>query len=187
MKKKLIAGFFALFLLATPAFAQYDQISIPTDEITPSPTSAPKEVNYDLPYPGLLPGNPLYSLKALRDKIEEIAIINPMKKSNFYLLQADKRFAASLKLFGLGKDELAEHTLSKSQNYLEKSLDEAIKAKKQQGTAGDLFSRIRTSAQNQMQDIKSLGDQNNGELRQKLNSDLKRAQNLRNLADKNSK
>ncbi len=43
---------------------------------------------YALPYPGILPDNVLYNLKVFRDKVFEFLIIDPVKKADFYLLQA---------------------------------------------------------------------------------------------------
>ncbi|HSW97310.1 MAG TPA: hypothetical protein VLF89_05800, partial [Candidatus Saccharimonadales bacterium] len=45
--------------------------------ISPIITMENKQIQYDLPYPGLLPDNPLYSLKVLRDKIVEFFISDP--------------------------------------------------------------------------------------------------------------
>lgn len=81
---------------------------------------------YTLPYPGILPDNPLYSLKTLRDSIVTFFISDPLKKSAFFLLQSDKRIAASWYLVreGQSKDALALTTLSKSTNYLSEAVDQ---------------------------------------------------------------
>ncbi len=84
--------------------------------------------NYQLPYPGLLPDNPLYFLKAARDRIIEFLISDPLKKAEFDLLSADKRLAVGLALFDKKKYELSETTISKGENYFEdgiKNLDNA--------------------------------------------------------------
>src|SRR3989344_5431146 len=62
-----------------------------------------KSVEYNLPYPGLLPDSPFYSLKSLRDKIVSFLISSPLKKAEFNLLQADKRLNAGLYLFNSAK------------------------------------------------------------------------------------
>jgi len=84
--------------------------------------------NYQLPYPGLLPDNPLYFLKAARDRIIEFLISDPLKKAEFDLLSADKRLAVGVALFDKKKYELSETTISKGENYFEdgiKNLDNA--------------------------------------------------------------
>ena len=95
---------FFLIIVASPVYAQTESIPIPTGSITPSPT--PVMIDYQLPYPGILPGSPLYSIKMLRDRIMEFFISDHVKKSNFYLLQADKRVASALMLFEKGDQNL---------------------------------------------------------------------------------
>ena len=57
---KLVLVSFLIFLATvSPVFAQ-EELQIDTISPTPVP-----EVEYTLPYPGLLPDNPLYSLKAM--------------------------------------------------------------------------------------------------------------------------
>lgn len=179
---KIILILLPFLLLARPVFAQQD-ILIPTTQITPTPSIASQTLTYDLPYPGLLPGNPLYTLKAIRDKIDEILISDPSKKTEFYLLQADKRLAASLVLFNMGKATLGETTLSKSQNYLEDSINEVIRAQKSQENENDILAKIKRSSEKQIIEIKMLIKQNKGETGQRLEGDLKRAQDLQNRAN----
>lgn len=184
---KLIRVFLILFFFLTLVFPRaYAQevspISLPTESITPSPTPTPAAVRYELPYSGLLPGSALYPLKALRDKILELVITDPTKKSNFYLLQADKRMSASLTLFELNKDTLAETTLSKGQNYLEKSIN-TISVKNSQKNIGDILPKIKMSAAFQKQEIGKLVKAKKGETARKLKEDYKRAENLQKRAE----
>jgi len=53
-------------------------------------------VEYALPYPGMLPDNPLYFLKQVRDWIMEKIIADPVRKIEFYVLQSDKDINASV-------------------------------------------------------------------------------------------
>ncbi|KKU04249.1 MAG: hypothetical protein UX88_C0002G0008 [Candidatus Woesebacteria bacterium GW2011_GWC2_47_16] len=77
------------------------------------------DVNYEFPYPGrILPDHPLWTLKALRDKLWLVVTVNPSRKAELLLLFADKRIAASRILFEKGKPELAFSTLSKAEKYL---------------------------------------------------------------------
>jgi hypothetical protein len=55
-------------------------------------------VDYKLPYPGILPNNPLWPVKDLRDKAISLFIFDSVTKAQYYLRQADKRFAAGLAL-----------------------------------------------------------------------------------------
>lgn len=52
-----------------------------------------QKVEYTLPYPGILPTHPLYRLKLIRDWIMERLIVDPLRKTEFYVLQADKYLA----------------------------------------------------------------------------------------------
>jgi|SRR3989344_3839871 len=119
----LLLAFFVIFGLS---FAQ--ELSI--KEATESSDFIEEQVKYDLPYPGLLPDSPIYFLKALRDAVVEFLISDPLKKADFYLLQADKRINAGFYLVQRKqKYALAESTISKAQNYFEKSIGKAQDAK----------------------------------------------------------
>lgn len=83
-----------------------------------SATPAAEPVQYDLPYPGMLPNNPLYVLKQARDWILDKLITDPVKKTEFYILQADKRLAMGMMLVDSGNGNLAETTVSKGEKYL---------------------------------------------------------------------
>ncbi|MBI3576483.1 hypothetical protein HY086_00365, partial [Candidatus Gottesmanbacteria bacterium] len=68
------------------------------------------KVEYLLPYPGILPDNPLYFLKAARDKIIEFLIADPVRKAEFYILQSDKRLGMTSMLLEKGNTTRAETT-----------------------------------------------------------------------------
>lgn len=82
-----------------------------------SPTPVPiSYVQYDLAFPGMLPDNPLYKLKVLRDKITAASILNPLKKIDFYVLQTDKGILATAMLIDKNKIDLAQETALKAEN-----------------------------------------------------------------------
>lgn len=92
-----------------------------------SPTPKPEtienkvEINYQLIYPGkILPDNPVWYAKVLRDKLQYLLTFNSTKKAELNLLYADKRLASSQILFEKGKVDLGYSTLTKSAKYLEK-------------------------------------------------------------------
>ena len=174
-----------LIIVSLPVYAQ-DQttptksIPIPTGSLTPSPT--PAMIDYQLPYPGILPGSPLYSLKMVRDRLLELFISDSLKKSNFYLLQADKRLGSSLMLFEKGDRALAQTTLSKGLNYLDKALEKAIGAKNSTKDVGDIFARIKNSSIKQRQEIESLNKKSK-EMQELLKADYKKAQGIEKRAE----
>lgn len=113
-----------------------------TQSAAATPTAMP---DYILPYPGLLPDNPLYTLKVLRDRIISFFISDPLKKSSFDLLQSDKRLEASWYLLKKGEKEesLTLSTLSKSTNYLQESFDQAKQARESGADINDVVGKLQ--------------------------------------------
>jgi hypothetical protein len=182
MKKILLTLFFLAAIFHPSAFAQDNTVlPMPTDALSPSP--APTPVNYELPYPGILPGSPLYTVKVFRDKVNEFFMKSPSKKSNFYLLQADKRLAASLELFKKEDPKLGEETLAKSLIYLDKSVDKMGEAKKSGENISDILGKIKTSTEKQIEEIGKLKESAKGKEAEKLMIDYQRAQEIQNRVD----
>lgn len=91
-------------------------------------TNLPGE-DYQLPYPGILPNHPLYTIKMFRDRALEVFTREPTRKAQLYLLFADKRiFAAQI----LSETDwvLSERTASKAEKYFLKAKSSIIGAKK---------------------------------------------------------
>ncbi|MDP3998925.1 MAG: DUF5667 domain-containing protein [bacterium] len=123
---------FLLMVTAPVSFTQGQQKSASSaaSDNVPTPSAIQSKVEYTLPYPGILPGHPLYSLKMIRDQISSWFITDPLKKAEFNLLQADKRLNSGLFLLDKGKTDLAESTFSKGENYLEQTIAKVEGAKK---------------------------------------------------------
>ena len=81
-----------------------------------------QKVEYTLPYPGILPDHPLYFLKRIRDTILEKLISDPIRKTEFYVLQSDKRLQMGITLMDSGKGTLGESTISKAEKYMEQAV-----------------------------------------------------------------
>lgn len=78
------------------------------------------QIDYVLAYPGKInPDNPLWYLKAARDRVWHTITFNPDKKAEIYLLFADKRLNSSIELFKNNKPDLGLITLTKAEKYLE--------------------------------------------------------------------
>lgn len=138
--KKILLLLPLLFFVVFP-----NSIALAQTAGTPSATaSQAAAVNYTLPYPGLLPDNPLYFLKVFRDDIVMFFISDPAKKSDFLLLQGDKRLEASWYLLqkGSAKYTLGLSTLSKSTNYLDESLGQLRAAETAGEDVSDLQGRL---------------------------------------------
>lgn len=113
----------AVVILSVSVF-QSSSISYALSVATPSPKTIVKkdspQIDYTFVYPGkVLPDSPLWSFKALRDKIWYSVTLNPLKKAQLALLFSDKRLLISKTLFENKKPDIALSTLSKGEKYLE--------------------------------------------------------------------
>lgn len=123
---------FGFLVSGRPSLAQEEIMVETTSSADITATQSGKTpAEYTLPYAGILPDNPLYKLKAARDWVVNFLISDTLKKSEFSLLQADKRLSAGVALFRKDKKELAEETISKGQNYFEFAIAKAAEAEKQ--------------------------------------------------------
>ncbi len=171
MKKAAIIFVFIFLALSTPVFAQE------TASQTPTPV-APTPIQYSLPFPGLLPGSPLYPFKVARDRIVEFFISNTYKKADFYLLQADKHLGAGIIMDQKGKTREAEKYISKGENYLDKSLGKAIASRKAGESTDDIFHRIVLSSLKHEEILKGMINRSSGDLKVSLEKDLQKVQRI---------
>lgn len=98
-----------------------------------------EKVIYNLPYPGLLPDNPLYFTKIVRDRITDFLTRDNLKKAELYLLYSDKRSSMSIVLASKGKSQLAIDTFINGEKYFQKIPTLLISAKKQGTQAPSSF------------------------------------------------
>lgn len=119
VKKSVLITFVALSTLVIPVLAVTRKPVVVAQKQT---TMMTPKVEYLLPFPGILPDNPLYFLKAGRDRIMDFLIVDPVRKAEFYILQADKRLGMAVQLSDKGNATLAETTLSKGETYMEKAV-----------------------------------------------------------------
>ena len=139
--KRYFIIFYLLFFLLSVLFPS--KILGVSPKPTPVPTSAviivedqeaipsfEKKPEYILPYPGILPNHPLYVIKRFRDFILDRLIVDPVRKTEFTILQADKRLAMGILLIDKGDAVLAEEIISKGEKYLYKGIQLLIEEKK---------------------------------------------------------
>lgn len=130
MKKIIIGALglgFGVVVLVASLFHESRMIS------NPEPHGVFLEVEYSsdsarlnehmLPYPGILPDNPLYSLKMLRDKGRLLGARSPKDKLELLVLYADKRIGAAYYLAVGNKVPLAYTTLLKAEHYMGQAID----------------------------------------------------------------
>lgn len=130
-----------LIFLTGVVFAQ----TRPTPTLTASPTA--QKVDYVLPYPGILPDHILYPVKMLRDRILDFLIREPIKKTEFLILMADKRLGAGKTLIDFGKVSLGETTLSKGEKYLERAINKVSETRQQGKDVSGLLDKLEKSVQ----------------------------------------
>jgi len=139
-----------------------------------STSSAILDIQYDLPYTGILPDNPLYFLKALRDNVVAIFITDPLKKADYNLLMSDKRLGGAEALFNKGKNDLAITTLGKSGNYFHQAIQKIADAKKQGEDADAAISKLVNASQKHQQVISQMIQKSKGETKKNLKGLLNR-------------
>ena len=181
MKKIFLLALIVLFLFSLTAtgrsFAKEEM-----EEALINPTPIVK-IEYQLPYPGLLPGSPLYPLKKLRDKIIEILTTDPLKKAEFFLLQSDKNLKTGVMLVERGEGKTAESTISKGENYFEQAIGKIISAKEEQANIDEVLGRTKLSAMKHQEVIKDLINKTKGEIKSGLEKSLKRSQDFEKRLD----
>jgi len=139
MKKKVLTLFFYffLFLLIPPTFyfLQSQQVNLNQDKI-----------EYNLPYPGILPDHPLFFFKKVRDKILELTTRDNLKKAELYLLFSDKRIAMAMVLLKNGKDKYALTAFKQGEDYFLK-IPKLLEMSKKQGVSAssDFIQRLKLS------------------------------------------
>ncbi|OGM19883.1 hypothetical protein A2686_01415 [Candidatus Woesebacteria bacterium RIFCSPHIGHO2_01_FULL_38_10] len=123
------ASIFAFIVLLTSIFRTASvKYEFPNSERRINPQTLEKDsiqVDYILAYQGkVLPDSILWPLKALRDKVWLFLTTDELRRAELLLLFADKRLASSKVLFEKGKADIGLTTLTKSEKYLEKALNQ---------------------------------------------------------------
>lgn len=90
------------------------------------------DITFNSYYHGnVLPDNPLWNLKVVRDRLWILVTTDPAKRSELYLMLADKRLGAASYLFLNKKTDLGISVLTKAEKYLEASVDCEQEAKRE--------------------------------------------------------
>lgn len=174
--KQYLSFLFVLLLLSVLPSIMYAQ------EVTQTPSHQDlvKNVDYTLAYPGLLPTSPLYGLKTLRDQIIGLLISDPLKKSQFDLLQADKRLAAGMFLLEANQNNtLAVDTISKGENYFFMAVGYLKQAKQQGESINDMLSNMENATLKHQQVLENLA-QSHPQIKDKLVGQEKRVAGYEN-------
>jgi len=174
-KVGLLIFSFLIFLLSFSFFSSKTFAAM--ENLSASSSSSP-EINYELPYPGLLPDSPLYIFRVIRDRVVGFLISDPLKKAEFDLLQADKRLNAGIYLFNQGKTALSFSTVSKAENYFEEALGQVGQAKKQGKDIKDIEGRLRNALNKHEQELGILTAKARGNLKVSFQNELEKVTNF---------
>ncbi len=147
----------------------------------------PASVDYTLAYPGILPDNPLYFLKAARDRVVGFLISDIEKRAEFNLLTADKRINASYMLVKKGKYELAVTTLSKSNNYMEEALLEISKIAKTKENVNPMIGNFKNAVSKHLDLLAGIKSKVGSKYSDQLTREEKRLKNFEKTATQISK
>lgn len=167
------------FLLLTLLFFVLTFQSVNAQEIIPtvSPTQAP--IQYALPYPGILPSNPLYFLRSARDTIVAFLISNPSKKAEYELLQADKSLQAAVFLIKQKKDDkVIISTLVNAENNFERAVEKAQEAKKEGLETRELFAKLSLANKKHQEVIEEIIKSTTGDVKQEAVKQREKAQEI---------
>lgn len=88
----------------------------PKRSLSVTSTSSATPGDYQLSWPGMLPDQPLYKVKILRDRLVLWLVKDPVKRIEYYLLLADKGMYATRLLIDKGNVPLALITALKAEN-----------------------------------------------------------------------
>lgn len=180
--KQLILSAIVLFIaIQIPLVTAYAQSATSSSRSSVTTTGAS---DYQLPYPGLLPDNPLYFLKVIRDNIISFFISKPIDKANFDLLLSDKDVEASYLLTGRGQDKgnLALQTFSKSQDYFEDAVKQTISARKQGYSIHDIKNKLQAANKKHVQILEAVGRQVHAQNSTTYKNELNRSEELSKMA-----
>ncbi len=119
-----------------------------------------RKVIYELPFPGILPDNPLYPVKMVRDRLLDLITRDNIKKAELYFLYSDKRAAMAISLTNIGKAKLAISTLTKGEKYSEK-IPNLLKNAKEQGVtpSENLLYKLKLSNDKHREIIETIAKQ----------------------------
>ena len=124
----LVTILMAVLFLTTRVMAQTEEL---TDKNpTPTVASVSEELDYTLPYPGILLDNPLYVFKNLRDRIMHLFLNNPVKRIEFSLLQSDKYLAMAMAYADMKKWDWAGKAIIESKKEMEQAFAGVITTRK---------------------------------------------------------
>lgn len=120
----LLAGailFVSIGRISLGGYKAYSASVTPTTTPEPTPTPVSK-IDYYLAYPGILPDQPLYKVKVIRDRIRLVMVKKSPQRVALLLLYADKRVGAGVALVEGSQMGLGITTMQKGVKYYEQAV-----------------------------------------------------------------
>lgn len=115
-----------------------------------------EKINYYLAYPGILPDNPLYWLKMIRDRIVLWLTFDSVSRWERLLLYADKRIGAGKILIEGGKNQLGITTITKAEKYLEQAANQYLVLKAVNKDNSEISQKQKNAVQKHQELLKAL-------------------------------
>lgn len=178
----IVTFFLSIYILLATAYAQEIKTTVtPANSSAGTvPVTSPTPVDYQLPYPGMLPDNPLYFLKVFRDNLTAFFLSKPIDKANFELMQSDKNVQASYLLVTQqqGKTLLAFQTFSQAQDDFDQAILQAQSAKKQGYSTKDLVNNLSNANQKHEQILEAIAQTTHQESSETVQKEQERAKTI---------
>ncbi len=153
-------------------------------EATDSAEIVEENVEYELPYPGMLPDNPLYFLKTFRDAVVKFLISDSLKKIEFNILTANKRAYAAVLLAEKANYESSLETLSKSNNYLHEAVSGIESARLENLEVNSVLDNARKSVKKHQEVFSRQIEPNIPEsMRESFNNEMERLESIENSVE----
>lgn len=115
------------------------------------------QIDYKMPEAGRITSkNPIWFLKASRDRLLYSLSVEPLKKADLALLFADKRLVMAREFFEQKKPEAGFSTLSKGEKYLEKAVEQEQIARNQGNDTSIFLFKLASSSLKHRQIIEEL-------------------------------
>ena len=113
-------------------------------------------VDYVLPYPSYMPGNPMYKIRQILERAQEYWYFGDMAKVKYHLKMADKYLVEAKTLFEYGQIRLAVESLDKSNYHFSNAVlyeDDVVQDKKD---SGEQMQELKNAAEKHTSVIKVL-------------------------------
>ncbi|MBI2617699.1 hypothetical protein HYW55_06200 [Candidatus Gottesmanbacteria bacterium] len=111
----------------------------------PTPTPQREEIHYILPYPGMLPDNPLYPIKIVRDRLLLFFTRDPLRRIALEIHLSDKYLVMGKSLGDRQMYDFAISTFFKGEMYLSSAVKSYEKLKQNNNAPPGLIENLETA------------------------------------------